>query len=193
MALRELPASAAWLHETARTGFESVFPVRDHDGYQLVGHTAAVEDNRAWAVHYVISVDRAWRTRTARITVWIEKGRREVLLQADGDGRWLVDGQTAPGLDGCLDIDLESSVFTNTLPVHRLGLAIGRGADAPAVYIRALDLGVERLAQRYTRVEDSGATQQYDYQAPAFGFDARLVYDEAGLLLSYPGIARRML
>jgi hypothetical protein len=62
-----------------------------------------------------------------------------------------------------------------------------------AAYVRALDLSVERLGQRYARVADDGNTSQYDYRAPAFDFDARLVYDEAGLQLDYPGIARRVL
>jgi hypothetical protein len=36
-----------------------------------------------------------------------------------------------------------------------------------------------------------GGRLQYDYGAPAFGFTARLVYDSSGLVLDYPGIARR--
>jgi hypothetical protein len=193
MALHDLPKSAAWLHETARTGFESVFPRRENDGHQLVGHTAAVEGDHAWAVRYVISIDGAWCTRAARITGWTEQGRRDVVLEADGAGRWRLDGRSAPALDGCLDVDLESSACTNTLPVHRLGLPVGREADAPAAYVRAFDLSVERLAQRYARVDDAQGTYHYDYQARAFDFEARLIYDDAGLVISYPGIARRVL
>jgi hypothetical protein len=33
--------------------------------------------------------------------------------------------------------------------------------------------------------------QCYDYSAPAFEFSCRLVYDESGLVLDYPGIAAR--
>jgi hypothetical protein len=193
MALRGLPTSAAWLHEDARTGFESVFPVTHRKGYTLTGHTAAVEDDYVWVVHYVISVDDLWRTRSARIQSWTQEGRREVMLESDGLGQWRIDGRSAPELDGCLDVDLESSACTNTLPVHRLGLAIGREGDSSAAYVRALDLNVERLAQRYARVENSNGTHQYDYHAPAFDFEARIIYDAAGLVISYPGIARRVL
>lgn len=46
-----------------------------------------------------------------------------------------------------LDVDLESSALTNALPVHRMGLGIEPAADAPAAYVRALDLSVDRLEQ----------------------------------------------
>jgi uncharacterized protein len=48
---------------------------------------------------------------------------------------------------------------------------------------------VERLEQTYARTTDDAARQCYDYAAPAF--EARLVYDESGLVLDYPGIAVR--
>ena len=48
-----------------------------------------------------------------------------------------------------------------------------------------------RLEQTYARVEDAGPCQQYDYTAPAFEFQARLAFDESGLVLDYPGIAER--
>ncbi len=116
----------------------------------------------------------------------------EVRLERDLRGGWRVDGTDAPHLDGCADIDLEASVFTNAFPVHRLGLAVGQSADAPAAYVRAPELAVERLEQRYTRVEGDGRQSRYDYAAPSFGFRARLVYDEFGLVLEYPGIAVRV-
>jgi hypothetical protein len=95
-------------------------------------------------------------------------------------------------LDGCLDVDLESSAMTNTLPVHRLSLDAGVAALVPAAYVRAVGLGVTRLEQQYTRVADENACQRYDYVAPSFDFRCRLAYDEDGLVMTYPGIADRV-
>jgi hypothetical protein len=114
-----------------------------------------------------------------------------VVLESDGAGHWQIDGEPAPQLDGCLDVDLESSALTNAFPVHRLGLAIGEEADAPAAYVRAADLRVERLEQHYERLDDDGSRQRYHYSAPQFEFACELVYDEFGLVLAYPGIAVR--
>ena len=81
--------------------------------------------------------------------------------------------------------------MTNALPVHRMDLRVGDRASAPAAYVRAVDLSLERLGQDYVRTADEGGHQRYEYAAPAFGFACRLVYDESGLVLDYPGIAVR--
>jgi hypothetical protein len=187
-----VPGVAAWRHRDARDGFEVVFLRSGADGLRINGHTTAVEDGAAWAVEYEVELDPGWVTRSARVRSRSVAGTRELVLEADGAGGWKVDGVAAPRLDGCLDVDLESSALTNAFPVRRIRLAQGEEAQAPAAYVRALDLSVERLEQRYVRVDDDGDHERYDYAAPAFGFACRLVYDESGLVLDYPGIAVRV-
>jgi uncharacterized protein len=182
-----LPATAAWTHSGARTGFEVAWFDAGDGGTVLTGCTAATDERGAWAVDYEIRVDGAWRTRAARVRGRSAGGIRTVELTADGEGRWTVDGAAAPHLDGCLDIDLESSAVTNTLPVHRLALGPGERGASPAAWVRAADLAVERLAQDYLCVGD----RSFDYAAPSEDFTARLVHDDAGLVLEYPGIAAR--
>jgi uncharacterized protein len=191
MSFAATPATAAWSHRDARSGFEVVYFQRLGSGHQIDGCTAAVEDGQTWFVEYGITLDADWITRAARVTSRSASGRRSVLVEADGAGHWLVNGEAAPHLDGCLDVDLESSAMTNALRVHRMALAVGGRAAAPAVYVRAGDASIERLEQEYLRTTDEGTHQRYDYSAPAFEFACRLVYDESGLVLSYPGIAVR--
>jgi uncharacterized protein len=193
MGFRQLPSCAAWRHRDVRDGFEVVFLRTESGGERLEGHTVAVENDDAWSVRYSILVDLGWVTRSAHVIGWSASGRREVRLETDGAGGWRVDGAPAPHLAGCLDVDLESSVVTNALPVHRLRLAVGQGAEAPAAYVRALDMTVERLEQRYVRAGDEGGREGYDYAAPRFGYVGRLAYDTSGLLLNYPGIAERVM
>jgi uncharacterized protein len=191
MSFNALPVTAAWQHRDARRGFEVVYFQPVGHGYHINGCTTAVEDGQTWVVNYAIRLDETWTTRSARITGRSASGLRQVQLEADGLGRWQVDGEVASHLDGCLDVDLESSAMTNALPVHRMGLHVGARASAPAAYVRALDLSVERLGQDYTRTADKGRSQRYDYAAPVFDFAGRLGYDESGLVLDYPGIAVR--
>jgi uncharacterized protein len=186
------PQYAAWQHREARNGFEVVFLGADVDGRSVGGATTAVEAENAWAIEYEITLNPDWLTRSARVVGrWASAPRRDLTLESDGAGRWRIDGQPAPHLDGCLDVDLESSALTNAFPVHRLGLQVAQEASAPAAYVRALGLSVERLDQHYRRLDDDGTRQRYWYAAPAFDFACELLYDEAGLLLDYPGIAIR--
>jgi uncharacterized protein len=113
-----------------------------------------------------------------------------IALNVDDAGGWRLDGHVAGHLDGCLDVDLESSAMTNAFPVHRLALSVGSAGAAPAVFVRS-GLSVERLEQGYARLSDDGPRQRYHYAAPTFGFESSLVFDESGLLLDYPGIATR--
>jgi uncharacterized protein len=185
------PPAACWQHREARSGFEVAYFRPLEGGWAVDGTTAAIEDTQAWVVTYSIQLDAAWATRSAHITARTASGWRQAVLQSDGAGRWLIDADRAPDLDGCLDVDLESSAMTNTLPIHRLDLPAGAGAAAPAAYVRTPGLSVERLEQTYLRIAGEAAHHLYDYAAPAFGFTSRLAYDESGLVLDYPGIARR--
>lgn len=189
----ELPAMAAWRHLGAREGFEVVFLRREGDGYRVEGQSTSLEEGEARGVRYAVTLDAGWVTRSAVVAALSVAGAYEVRLEGDGNGAWQVDGEQAPQLEGCLDVDLEASACTNAFPVKRLGLSVGEASDAPAVYVRASVPDVERLEQHYRRLEDVGPERaRYDYDSRAFDFRAVLAYDEHGLVLDYPGIAVRV-
>lgn len=178
-----VPAVAAWRHVGAREGFEVASFQQTADGWLVRGTTAAVEGTDAWAVRYEITVDQHWLTRSAHIVTM----SGEITVAHDGRGNWLVDDLPRPDLDGSLDVDLESSAMTNTFPVHRLSRQVGARQAAPAAYVRATTLEVQRLEQHYTPLDE----HRFHYEAPAFDFTAELSYDDTGLIIDYPGIARR--
>jgi hypothetical protein len=187
-----LPAAAAWRHLATREGFEILFATATGDGHRFEGHSTGLEAGEAWSVGYSLMLDREWRNRAARVAGLSASGERSALLEGDGNGEWLLDGEPAPELDGCLEVDLEASAFTNAFPVRRLGLAVGERAEAPAAWVRVPDLRVERLEQAYTRLPDEGERSRYDYEAPTLGFRAVITYDPDGLVRDYPGIAERV-
>jgi hypothetical protein len=53
---------------------------------------------------------------------------------------------------GCTDIDLISA-STNTIPIRRLGLAVGETAEVGAAWLR-FPVSTLSLEQRYTRLEE---------------------------------------
>jgi hypothetical protein len=138
-----------------------------------------------------VTVDRSWRTLTVHATNETVSGKRVITLTRNGADAWTVDGDPRPDLTGCVDIDFESSAVTNTLPLHRLEFVVGTAVDVPAAYVRASDLRVERLEQRYTLRETTPDFSTFHYESSTFGFECDLRYDAAGLVLEYPGIATR--
>lgn len=190
MSLDPLPTAGAWRHVGLRDGFEVAFFESNDKGYEIRGHTTAVEEDQPWVVQYLITLDRDFLTQTARISGWSTTSRSTLRIECDSAGKWSVNGTRRSDLDGCLDLDLESSAVTNTIPVHRLNLPVGTAADVPAAYVRAHDLKVERLEQRYERTRENDGLE-YDYEAPQFSFQCRLSYDSSGLIVMYPGIAVR--
>lgn len=185
------PPTAAWRHRTAREGFEVAYFRVTEQGVLIDGCTTAVEDGAPWVVDYRIALDTEWRTRRAQVAVRKPGGWNTLVLESDGTGSWLLDGLPAPLLDGCLDVDLESSALTNALPVHRTAREIGDGADAPAAYVYASGAAVARLEQRYVRAADGAHGPRFRYTAPEFDITCTLDYDKSGLVLDYPGIAIR--
>jgi len=178
----DLPPYASWRFVDAVDGFEVMYA----EPGRLRGHTSAVEDGRAYAVAYEITLDDEWRTREVRVSSDTVTGTRSTVLVSDGDGRWSVDGVPAPHLDSLVDVDLEASACTNTLPVHRLSMPVGEATPASAVYVEARDLTVRRLDQTYRRIDD----HHFDYTSEG-DFHAVLEYDASGLVVDYPGIAVR--
>ncbi len=182
--MNALPPHVAFRHLGAREGFEVAFI----NGDEVHGTTSAVESGEPWFVRYELDLQRM----QARVSSRSSLGVFERSLESDGRGHWLVDGMAAPHLDGCEDVDLESSALTNAFAIRRMSLAVGEKREAPAAYVRALDLRVERLEQSYLRLPDDGVTQRCAYAAPAFGVSCELVFDASGVILEYPGLAVRI-
>jgi uncharacterized protein len=92
-----------------------------------------------------------------------------------------------PEFTGAIDVDLAMTPFTNTLPIRRLGLAVGASADIIVVYVTFPDLAVIADPQRYTRL----AERTYRFESLDGGFVRNIEVDEHGLVVTYPGLFRR--
>jgi hypothetical protein len=76
---------------------------------------------------------------------------------------------------------------TNTLPIRRLDLDIGKSESVTATWIKFPNLEIQPLSQRYTRI----AANIYRYESDT-GFSAEIVVDDLGLVITYPGCWERI-
>jgi hypothetical protein len=111
-------------------------------------------------------------------------------LQTDGEGRWRDGiGQRLAELDGCLDIDIWPTPFTNSFPIRRRPIAVGERQEFRMAWVFGPDLTIRPQPQGYTRL----AERLYLFESlDGSGFKAELPVDEDGIVLDYPGLFQRV-
>lgn len=153
----------------------------------------AVDEGRPFRARYILECDGAWHLGRARIEM-LEHPSRSLDLSVDG-GRWFDAGTGAVlPLDGCLDIDIFPSPFTNTLPIRRLvDTAVGRPVRVTVAWVHLPTLTIHAAPQEYTllRREEEGAC--WRFKALDSDFTVELSVDAQGIVRDYPDLARRML
>jgi hypothetical protein len=139
---------------------------------------------------YRLTWEQSWRLREAELVVATEGFTRSLHLKTDGQGHWRHgDGRAINELDGCLDIDIWPTPFTNTFPIRREPMAVNQRRQFRMAWILAPDLTVQPQPQAYTRVAD----RLYLFEnLDGSGFRAELPVDADGIVLDYPDLFRRV-
>ncbi len=167
-------------------GRERLAILRTDEGWLAQGSVTGEGDMGRYALSYRLALDPGWHVRDVLIRV--AEGP-ELSLLSDGRGRWtLGDGTASPALDGCLDVDISATPFTNTLPVRRLGLETGESRTIRVAFVAVPRLSLEAVEQSYTRLSEN----RFLYKGLSTGFSAELEVDQDGLVLDYPGVFRRV-
>lgn len=143
-------------------------------------------------------------TREIELTAKGEGWRRHLILRHDGSGTWdteVSDEGDVPGgpwdgslpdLSEALDIDLENSPLTNTMPILRHGFQREGSGDFVMAFITTPSLRVEASPQRYEHLRSAESGSIVRYISRDGDFTADLELDSDGLLVHYPRLARRV-
>jgi len=158
------------------------------DGVTATSVVAGEFGGTAFGVRYRIECDAGWTVRSFQIEM---TDGRSLAMSGDGKGHWRdASGLQLPQFDGCIDIDLSVTPFTNTLPIRRLALSRNAGTVALSmVYVPFDTLEPFVDGQNYTCLEDA---RLYRYAAADRTFAADLPVDEDGLVLDYPTLFERL-
>lgn len=174
-------------------GLEHLHIAATRDDVVADGVISAVAGGVPFHAHYLVRADAGWRARSLTVEVSGARGR-PLQLFTDGSGTWSDGGgNTLPDLDGCIDVDISATPFTNSMPIRRLDLRAGESAGVTVVHVKLPQLEVRRARQRYTCREPLGAQGGlFTYESLFGGFEADLAVDPDGLVLDYPGTFRRL-
>jgi hypothetical protein len=179
--------TAIW-QATTWPGLEHCRVQVDAGGVEVDGLVIAL-DTRPIRLHYRIRCDPDWTVR--RLDIAESDSGTELAFVSDGAGHWADDaGRVIPELDGCVDVDLTATPFTNTLPIRRLDLWPGEARDLRMLYVLVPEMEVRAAPQRYTCLARSATGGLYRYESGSFAVD--LPIDSDGIVIDYPGYWRRI-
>ena len=173
-------------------GFETTW-VRFEDGrLRAHGRACGLDPEPYWVAYQLDTVD-GWVTSQLVVEVDLEAGPRRLDLRRAGDGTWTANGAVVAAVAGALDCDLARSPLTNTMPMLRHGLHQAAGAhDFTMAWVSLPDLGVHRSEQHYEHLRSSATGALVRFASQDGTFVADLDVDPDGLVLDYPGLARRI-
>ncbi len=117
---------------------------------------------------------------------------QEIKLSANGESSWSADGERAPDLDGCVDVDISVTPFTNTIPIRRLALGPRESTDLAVVYVDIFGMKGKHARQRYTCLKHGAEGGKFRYETPESVFVADLRVDADGLVFDCPEAFRRV-
>jgi hypothetical protein len=156
-----------------------------------------------YRLEYILVTGDDYTTSSLRVHTSGVGWGRTLELRRDGDGTWQILGDAEGHLDApppggdatlyrdALDCDLALCPLTNTMPVLRHDLLdAGDPVDFQMVWVSVPDLAVHPSAQRYTPVRKSDDVSVVRYEDE--NFQADIVFDRDGLVVDYPGLARRV-
>ena len=171
----------SWNPDDETAGDEVVTLRWENEGWTVTSEVGAER------ISYVIRLSATWKVR--QFLLFRDLDDPDLWLGTDGGGRWgEMNGAHRPELDGCFDIDLGCTPFTNTLPIRRLQLDVGHGADITTAMIDTTTLGVVPVRQRYERV----APHRFHYVNHDSEFETDFDVDVYGLVHDYPDLFRRI-
>jgi hypothetical protein len=157
-------------------------------GFLINGRILSVQNQQPAETHYVIMCDRGWRTQEVHVGLLTGGDTAQLEIRRDEQNQWFRNGERLSGLDGIVDIDLSVSPATNTLPIRRLALEIGESRAVDAAWVRFPELTIERLDQRYTRLD----ARRYRYESAGGAFTAEIEVDDNGVVARYSDLWERV-
>ena len=158
-----------------------------------------------YRLDYTLETASGFVTSRLSVSSCGEAWSRTLDLRRDAAGAWSVTAGGVGEVDlpsaggdpatfaGALDCDLGLSPVTNLMPVLRHELISGAGpVELTTAWVSVPDLSVRADGQRYTFARADDEYRVIRYEATEGSFAADITLDREGIVIDYPGIARRL-
>ena len=148
----------------------------------IIGH----KDGKDFGVHYDMTIDPGWIFRSV---IFQRMDGVMTVLASDGKGNWYdSESEPLPQLQGCIDIDISGTPFTNTLPIRRnQDWVTGEPKRFDMAWVPLDTLEPFRDGQIYTPLGNN----RWRFEAADGSFEATITVDDDALVSDYPGLFRR--
>lgn len=156
-------------------------------GFFIASKVRGTVEGQPLNLSYRIHADKQWQMRSVAVQIENETGFVVDVYSTDGKGHWYHDEMHLPEFDGCMEVDIRVSAFTNSLAINRLKLQPGESSRIAVLYIDVLKPGLKRIEQRYTRI----GRNEYLYENMSNNFKSEIEVDHLGLITVYSGIFER--
>lgn len=158
-----------------------------------------------YRLDYTLETVSGFVTSRLLVSTRGEGWRRRLDLRRDAAGAWSVTVREEGAVDlppaggdpatlvAAVDCDLGLSPVTNLMPVLRhTPFSGGSSVELTAAWVSVPDLRVRADGQRYTFVRADDERRVIRYEASDSSFAADITLDRDGIVIDYPGIARRL-
>ena len=166
---------------------ENCLLTRTAQGLAVGAVIIGLYEQQIYTVDYHLQINLDWQVLTLDLKTQLSGVQESIFLQRDEQGSWQKNGSPMPAWQGCTDLDISLTPFTNSLPINRLQLAVQEGRDIQVVYIDILRQEIRPVHQHYTRRSDF----QYKFENVPNDFEATITVDEFGLVVHYPQLFTR--
>ena len=142
---------------------------------------------KIYKITYKIRTNQDWETTFLEIYCQHNNQITQLQLEGDGNGNWKMNGNQAVQFNGCTDVDIPLTPFTNTLPINRLRLKQGEESEINVIYLDLLAQRIIPVTQKYVCLSKT----KYHYENVPNDFEADIDVDGQGFVVDYPLLFKR--
>ena len=161
---------------------ENLVLTKTEQGVEATSVIVGSYDDKIYRVDYLTKTNENWETIFFELRTQVSDKRDVVSYHSDGKGKWTKDGRPLNEFNGCIDIDISLTPFTNALPINRLQWKINQPQQIKVLFVDILNHQILSVKQCYTKLSET----EYKFENVPNDFEAVITVDEMGLVANYP-------